>query len=51
VEKEEDVPAMLQDVFSYAGPVVVDCRVEKMELVFPMVPAGKGNHEMIGVTK
>ncbi|WP_156289781.1 biosynthetic-type acetolactate synthase large subunit [Oceanobacillus salinisoli] len=51
IEKEEEVPAMLEDIFSYDGPVVVDCRVVKQECVYPMVAPGKGNHEMIGVTK
>ncbi|MTW84527.1 biosynthetic-type acetolactate synthase large subunit [Virgibacillus dakarensis] len=51
VEKEEEVPEMLDAIFASDEPVVVDCRVVKMECVFPMVPTGKGNHEMIGVTK
>ncbi|RKQ35673.1 biosynthetic-type acetolactate synthase large subunit [Oceanobacillus halophilus] len=51
VDNEEDVPALLEDVFSYDGPVVVDCRVVKKDCVYPMVAPGTGNHEMIGVTK
>ncbi|MEN1968133.1 biosynthetic-type acetolactate synthase large subunit [Lentibacillus sp. N15] len=51
VDKEEDVPGMLNTIFSNDEPVVVDCRVVKEECVFPMVPAGKGNHEMIGVKR
>ncbi|WP_439649426.1 biosynthetic-type acetolactate synthase large subunit [Lentibacillus daqui] len=51
VDKEADVPGMLNDIFANDDPVVVDCRVTKMECVFPMVPSGKGNHEMIGVKK
>lgn len=51
VDKEEDLPGVLKDVFAFDGPVVVDCRVVKKECVFPMVPAGKGFNEMIGVTK
>lgn len=51
VDKETDVPKVLEDVLSYNGPVVVDCRVVKKECVFPMVAPGSGNHEMIGVTK
>ncbi|QSO55154.1 acetolactate synthase large subunit [Alicyclobacillus curvatus] len=31
------------------GPVVIDCRVTPGENVFPMVPTGKGLHEMVGV--
>jgi len=51
VNNEDDVPKVLEDVFSYNGPVVVDCRVVKRECVFPMVAPGTGNHEMIGVTR
>lgn len=51
VDKEDDLVAVLEDVFAYDGPVVVDCRVEKLENVYPMIPPGKGLHEMIGVTK
>ncbi|WP_085991244.1 biosynthetic-type acetolactate synthase large subunit [Oceanobacillus senegalensis] len=51
VDNEKDVPAVLEEVFAYDGPAVVDCRVIKLECVYPMVFAGKGNHEMIGVTK
>lgn len=51
VDKEEDVTAVLKDVFSYEGPVVVDCRVIKTECVYPMIAPGKGIHEMVGVKK
>ncbi|MGM8365018.1 biosynthetic-type acetolactate synthase large subunit [Virgibacillus sp. W0181] len=51
VDKEEDVPSVLNDIFSYEGPVVVDCRIVKKEKVYPMIAPGKGIHEMIGVTK
>lgn len=51
VTKEEDVPALLEEVLYSDGPALIDCRVEKLECVYPMVAPGKGNHEMIGVTK
>lgn len=51
VDKEEDFEKVLQDVIAYDGPVVVDCRVVKLENVYPMVAPGTGNHQMIGVTK
>nr|WP_100012595.1 biosynthetic-type acetolactate synthase large subunit [Lentibacillus sediminis] len=51
VDKEEDVASVLEDIFDYDGPVVVDCRVEQKECVYPMIAPGKGIHEMIGVTK
>ncbi|MBI3629803.1 MAG: biosynthetic-type acetolactate synthase large subunit, partial [Candidatus Rokubacteria bacterium] len=43
---EEVVPA-LEKAFSTPGPVVVDVLVEKNEWVFPMVPAGGANKDMI----
>jgi len=33
-------------MLSHKGPVVVDFYVEPNEHVYPMVPAGKGLHEM-----
>jgi acetolactate synthase-1/2/3 large subunit len=42
----EVVPA-LEKAFSTPGPVVVDVLVEKNEWVFPMVPAGGANKDMI----
>lgn len=50
VSKEEDVAETLKEAFDHDGPVLIDARVEKLDLVFPMVAPGKGNHEMIGVT-
>jgi acetolactate synthase-1/2/3 large subunit len=51
VDDEAEVPGMLEDVFSYNGPVVVDCRIAQGEKVYPMIAPGKGLNEMIGVTK
>src|SRR5690625_4149775 len=51
VSKEEDLPKVLEDAFTYDGPVLIDCRVIKEENVFPMVPPGQGIHQMIGVKK
>ncbi|ASN06028.1 biosynthetic-type acetolactate synthase large subunit [Virgibacillus necropolis] len=51
IDNENDVVETLEDVFSYDGPVVVDCRVVQLECVYPMIAPGKGIHEMIGVTK
>jgi acetolactate synthase-1/2/3 large subunit len=42
----EVVPA-LEKAFSTPGPVVVDMVVDKWEYVFPMVPAGGANKDMI----
>ncbi|MGH7308164.1 MAG: biosynthetic-type acetolactate synthase large subunit [Candidatus Rokuibacteriota bacterium] len=42
----EVVPA-LEKAFATPGPVVVDMLVDKWEYVFPMVPAGGANKDMI----
>jgi len=51
VDNEADLVNVLEDVFTYDGPVVVDCRVVKLENVYPMIAPGQGIHQMIGVTK
>ncbi|MGE5608546.1 MAG: biosynthetic-type acetolactate synthase large subunit [Bacillota bacterium] len=45
-EKKEDVPKAVAEMIRHEGPVLVDFRVEPNEHVYPMVPAGKGLHEM-----
>ena len=49
ISQEAEVKEALRAAFDYDGPVVIDARVTPNEKVFPMVPAGKGNDEMIGV--
>jgi acetolactate synthase-1/2/3 large subunit len=44
--KKEDVPKAVADMLAHEGPVVVDFAVEPNEHVYPMVPTGKGLHEM-----
>jgi len=43
---KKDVPKVVDQMLSHPGPVVVDFFVEPNEHVYPMVPAGKGLHEM-----
>jgi acetolactate synthase-1/2/3 large subunit len=45
--KPSEVVPALEKAFSTPGPVVVDVAVEKEEWVFPMVPAGGANKDMI----
>jgi acetolactate synthase-1/2/3 large subunit len=45
-EHKADVPKIVKEMLDEKGPVVVDFRVEKDEHVYPMVPSGKGLHEM-----
>ena len=34
-------------MLAYNGPVIFDCRVEKHENCFPMIPSGRAHNEMI----
>jgi acetolactate synthase-1/2/3 large subunit len=45
-DRKEDVSRAVADMLSHDGPVVVDFQVEPNEHVYPMVPSGKGLHEM-----
>jgi acetolactate synthase-1/2/3 large subunit len=45
-DRKEDVPKTVDAMLSHPGPVVVDFFVEPNEHVYPMVPSGKGLHEM-----
>ena len=47
--EEGEVSAKLKEALTSDEPVLIDARVVKLDLVYPMVPSGKGNHEMIGV--
>ncbi len=47
LEKEEDLERMVAEFLATDGPVVLDALCEKDEHVYPMVPAGKGLHEMV----
>lgn len=48
IEEAGDLPKALKDALNHDGPVLLDIKVAQEENVFPMVPAGKGIHEMIG---
>jgi acetolactate synthase-1/2/3 large subunit len=45
-DRKEDVAKTVDTMLSHNGPVVVDFFVEPNEHVYPMVPSGKGLHEM-----
>jgi acetolactate synthase I/II/III large subunit len=45
-DRKEDVAKTVETMLSHNGPVVVDFYVEPNEHVYPMVPSGKGLHEM-----
>ena len=41
-----EVDGLIEEMINHDGPVVADILVEKMENVYPMIPAGAGHHEM-----
>jgi len=45
-DSKADVPKTVKEMLAHKGPVLVDFYVEPNEHVYPMVPAGKGLHEM-----
>jgi acetolactate synthase-1/2/3 large subunit len=45
-DSKTDVPKVVKEMLAHPGPVVVDFFVEPNEHVYPMVPSGKGLHEM-----
>ena len=44
--KRSEVDGVIEEMISHDGPVLADIMVEKMENVYPMIPAGAGHHEM-----
>jgi acetolactate synthase-1/2/3 large subunit len=45
-DRKEDVAKTVEAMLKHDGPIVVDFLVEPNEHVYPMVPTGKGLHEM-----
>lgn len=45
-DPEEVVPS-LQEAIDNEGPYLLDFRIEREENVYPMVPSGSPNHQMI----
>ena len=44
--KRSEVDEVIEEMIGHDGPVLADIMVEKMENVYPMIPAGAGHHEM-----
>ena len=42
-----DLDDAILEMLAYDGPVIFDCRVEKHENCFPMIPSGKPHNEML----
>jgi len=49
ITKPHLLETQLKEAIEYDGPVLIDCRIHQGEIVTPMVPPGKGIHEMEGV--
>ena len=42
-----DLDDAILEMIAYKGPVIFDCRVEKHENCFPMIPSGNAHNQMI----
>lgn len=47
VDDAAELPAALAECISYHGPFFLDVRVAQQENCFPMIPAGRGHHELM----
>ncbi len=47
IEDPADLDEAIKEMLAYNGPVIFDCRVEKHENCFPMIPSGKPHNEML----
>ena len=45
---ESNPQAALQEIISRPGPALVHVRIDPQEKVYPMVPPGAANTEMVG---
>jgi len=46
-EDPAKLDAAIAEMLDYDGPVLFDCRVERLENCLPMIPSGKAHNEMI----
>ena len=47
VSDPADLDDAIMEMIAYDGPVMFDCRVEKHENCFPMIPSGNAHNQMI----
>jgi acetolactate synthase I/II/III large subunit len=47
IDHPDHLDAGIAKMMKIDGPVMVDCRVSKLENCFPMVPSGAGHHQMM----
>ena len=46
-EAPDDLDGTIREMLAVDRPVIVDCRVDKAENCFPMIPSGKAHNEML----
>ncbi len=46
-ETPDELDGLIEEMIDMPKPVIFDCRVEKSENCFPMIPSGKAHNEMI----
>ncbi|MCQ2500090.1 MAG: biosynthetic-type acetolactate synthase large subunit [Lachnospiraceae bacterium] len=46
VTEKEELKSVLEKAIALNKPVVIECVIDRDDKVFPMVPAGKSNHEV-----
>jgi acetolactate synthase-1/2/3 large subunit len=46
-ESPDELDGLIEEMIDLPVPVIFDCRVEKAENCFPMIPSGKAHNEMI----
>jgi acetolactate synthase-1/2/3 large subunit len=46
-ERPDELDGMIELMIDTPMPVIFDCRVERAENCFPMIPSGKAHNEMI----
>jgi acetolactate synthase-1/2/3 large subunit len=46
-EAPDELDGLIEEMIDMPKPVIFDCRVEKSENCFPMIPSGKAHNEMI----
>ncbi len=47
ITRDDEVRPVLDEALGYNGVTVVDCLIDKDEFVLPMIPPGKGMHDII----
>jgi acetolactate synthase-1/2/3 large subunit len=46
-ESPDELDDLIEEMIDLPRPVIFDCKVEKAENCFPMIPSGKAHNEMI----